>query len=142
VRRPHLTIKRIELDDIPECFAIARASYSVPFDERAMYDWALKALNNPNVIGVMTEDAFGLAAVSAVAWEPAVLHGAQQFLAVRDKRVFQACKIVKIMRDWCLDVRGAVDYHFGEATGMDMSIIAKRVGAVQNSPTYVCMRNS
>ena len=44
------------------------------------------------------------------------------------------------MRDWCTELMGAEDYHFGEATGMNMGIFAKRLGAVPNSPTYVYRR--
>ncbi len=132
-----MTIRRITIDDFPDCFAIARASYNMPFDEVAMYNWALMAINQPTVIAIRDDDTFGIASVAPVAWEPGVLHGSQQFLAVRNNAVWSACKLVKIMRDWCIEVMGAVDYHFGEATGMRMDVIAKRVGAVPNSPTFV-----
>jgi hypothetical protein len=133
-------IRRITIDDIPDCFAIARRSYNIPFDEQATYSWGLMALHDPNTIAIRTEDGFGLAKVSSVIWEPGVLHGAQQFIAVRDKAVFQACKIMRYMRDWCCLAMGAVDYQFGEATGMRMDIIAKRLGAVENSPTFIYRR--
>lgn len=129
-------IRRITLDDFPDCFAIARSCYP-PFDERSMYDWAVKAIHSPSTIAIRSNDAFGLATVAGIAWEPSELHGSQLFLAVRGKAVWQACKLVKTMRDWAIDVMGAVDYQFGEATGMRMDIIAKRIGAVPNSPTFV-----
>lgn len=109
----------------------------MPFDERSMYDWALKIIHAPNTLAIRDEDGFGIASVSSLAWEPGILHGAQQFIAVRKKRVFLACKLTRVMAEWATRAMGAVDYHFGEMTGMNMQVVAKRIGAVPNSPTFV-----
>ena len=130
-------IRRITIDDLPDCFAIARSCYTTPFDERAMYDWAVKAIHSPTTIAIRSEDAFGCAMVNGIAWQPSELHGAQLFIAVRNKAAWEACKLMRLMRDWAVDVMGAVDYQFGEATSMRMDVIAKRIGAVPNSPTFV-----
>lgn len=134
-----MTIRRITLDDFPDCFAIADACYPA-FDKTAMWKWAIHAIHSPNFIGVRTDDAFGFASVSGIIWNPAERHGSQMFLGVRDNAVWQAVKIVRTMAEWCTEIMGAEDYHFGEATGMRMDIIAKRVGAVQNSPSFVYRR--
>lgn len=131
-----MTIRRITLDDFPDCFAIADCCYPA-FDKTAMWKWAIHAIHSPTVIAIRTDDAFGLANVAALTWEPGKIHGAQQFLAARNKAVWQAVKIVRTMAEWCTEVMGAEDYHFGQATGMRMDIIAKRIGAAQNSPTFV-----
>ena len=135
-----MTIRRITLDDFPDCFAIADASYGLIYDKTAMWKWAIHAIHSPTVIGVKSENAFGFANAASVVWNPSEVHGSQLFLAVRNKAVWEAVKIVRTMAEWCIEVMGAEDYHFGEMTGMRMDIIAKRVGAVPNSPTFVVRR--
>jgi hypothetical protein len=137
-----MAVKRITLDDLPACFDIARESYAGhPFDERAMWAWAVKAINTPTVIAIRDDDAFGLAEATGLPWLPREIHGAQLYLAMRKKAVWQGLRIARIMRDWCF-VNGAVDYQFGEATGMRMDVFAKRLGAVPNRPTYVCSKET
>lgn len=136
--RADLSIRRITVADFPDLIAIARDSYTMPFDERAAYDWGITAIHNPRVIALRDDDAFGFAQVSGAPWLPNELHGSQLYIAMRRHAVWQGLRIMRTMRNWSLSVMGALDYHFGEATGMDMGIFAKRLGAVQNSPTYVC----
>lgn len=130
-------IRPITADDFPALCDIARESYSgVHYDEAAMIAWGHRALALPNVIAVRDDDAWGFAHVSSLAWLPSELHGAQLFICCRKTAVWQAIGCMRIMRDWTI-ARGAVDYHFGEATSMRMGAVAKRIGAVPNSPTFV-----
>ena len=135
-----MSIRRITVNDLPELAEIVRESYKVPFDEKAIYEWAVVALLNPHIIALRTDDAFGFAQVAGAPWLPAELHGSQLYIAMRPTAVWQGLKIMRMMKHWCIGAMGAVDYQFGEATGMDMSIFAKRLGAVENSPSYVCKR--
>jgi hypothetical protein len=141
-------IRRITVADFPDLIDIARESYKTPFDERAVYDWAIMALHNPRVIAIRDDDAFGFAQVAGAPWLPSELHGSQLYIAMRRRGVWQGLKIARTMRNWCINVMGALDYHFGEATGMNMSVFAKRLGdrrlggggfvVETNRLTYVC----
>ena len=116
---------------------IARESYAgVAYDEAAMFQWGERALAQNNVIGVMDDGAWGFAQVAPVPWNPSEIHGTQLFFCCRKTAIWRGLGCMRAMINWTVQ-RGAVDYHFGEVTGMPMSIIAKRIGAVHNSPTFV-----
>ena len=130
-------IRTVTLADFPDLFDIARESYvGVTYDEAAMDAWGRRALATPTVIGVRSDDAWGFAQVSGAPWLPSELHGSQLYICCRKSAVWQAVSCMRIMIAWTME-KGAVDYHFGETTGMRMSAIAKRIGAVPNSPTFV-----
>lgn len=135
-------IRRVTLDDFAELFAVAEESYKVPWDRMAMYNWGVLAITRPDTIAIRDDDAFGLAQVAGAPWLPTELHGSQLLLAMRPTAVWQGMKVMRTMIRWCMDEMGAVDYHFGEATNMRMDIFAKRLGAVPNSPTFVCRRGT
>jgi len=132
-----LTFQRITPDDWSDLLAIMEECYKTPFDPEAVYRWGMAALQNPTIIAVRSADAFGLAQAAGLPWLPKEIHGCQLYIAMRPKAVWQGVRIMRIMANWCTGVMGAVDYQFGEATGMRMEIFAKRLGARPNRPTYI-----
>jgi hypothetical protein len=126
-------IRRVTIMDIPDCIAIARACYP-PFDEAEAREWGTKAMLDKSTAFFRDDDAWGCCAISKLFYE-AKPRCAMLFLAVRRGAVWQACKVVKAMVAWSKS-KGASGFHFGEETGMDLSPIAKRVGAKLDRPSY------
>jgi hypothetical protein len=129
-------IRQITPDDIPALLDIAHESYDYKFDDAAMTEWGLRAIQLPNVLALRDDDAFGLCQVTGTHWNPAEIHGCMVYFAMRKSAAWQGCKILRTMRDYSIAM-GAIDFQFGEATNMRMDVFAKRIGAVPNRPTYV-----
>ncbi len=132
-------IRRVTIDDLPACLEIATACYRQKFDQRRAWEWCVLALQQPDMCGVMEDDAFAVAAVRSQFWEPPdVRHGVMIFMAIRTPwAAQQGVRCLRVLRDWATILMGAVDFGFGEDTGLDFSPFAKRIGAVPNRPTYI-----
>lgn len=135
--RPADMIRHITVGDARSLIDIARECYDYAFDEAHVTAWLERALAAaPSVLSIRDDDAFGFCQVSGVPWNPNEIHGAVLYLGMRKAAVWQGCKILKTMRDYAI-AKGALDFHFGEATNMRMDVFARRIGAVPNRPTYV-----
>ena len=131
-------IRRVTMDDLPECLDIAVACYRQRFDQRKAWEWSMHALARPEFCGVRDDDAFAVGTVKEIFWEPGdVRHGYMVFLALRTPwAAQQGVRCLQTLRDWATVLMGAVDFVISEDTGADFSAFAKRIGAVQNRPTY------
>jgi hypothetical protein len=129
VRRATVLDMREMIEIAQECYAQSKG-VSV---EKAV-EWGEKAMLNPNMAFFRTEDAWGCVAVAEVFY----LEGPKatmMFLAARNGKAWEACKVLRAMIAWSRS-KGASSFHFGEDTGMRMDVMAKRVGAVVDRPTY------
>lgn len=129
--------RRATPDDIDEIIAIGKSCYRA-FDETPCRTMLAALMVNPSVIVLLDGGVCGLSTVQTLAWEPSRKRGVMLFLAGRPREVWRACKILRTMRDWCLGDMGADDYQFGDDTGFDFSILARRLGARVGRTMYVC----
>lgn len=129
-----MNARRATVLDLPDLLAIARDSYGLDFDELKAREFGLMALMNPNIGCFRTEDAFCIGGLSEFFWEDE-RRANVMFLAVRDKQSWQAVKALRAVVAWA-KAKGAGSFHFGEETGMRMDVIAKRIGASKDRPSY------
>lgn len=127
-------IRRATEDDIPRLLAIAAYAYP-EFDLRSSMEWGLRALENPDIGIWLGERTLGVSGVSAPFYAPLKKRGTMLFLASEPGAGWEPCKVLRAMIQWSRE-RGADAYYFGEATGIDLSPLAKRVGAVVDRPSY------
>ena len=132
-------IRRATEDDLPHLLAIA--SYAYPdFDVHASILWAEQALQNPDIGIWAGERTLGVCAVSAPFYAPSERRGTMLFLASEPGAGFEPVKMLRTMVDWCLNERDAVAFHLGEATGVNLEPLAKRVGAVLDRKSWTVTR--
>jgi hypothetical protein len=131
-----MNVRRATILDVDDCLAIARESYAgYEYDEDVARTWAISSMLNPNIAFFRTDRAFGGVALAPVFYEPGPGHGVAVFLACRKDAPFQLCQILRSMIAWSRS-RGATKFDFGEDTGMNLAVLAKRIGAKQGRPHY------
>lgn len=129
-----MSIRRATVIDLGDLLDIARESYGRRFDAQKAQDFGLMALMSPQIAVFRDDDAFCMVGLARFFWEPSDRANVM-FLAVRRRQSWQAVKCMRAVLAWSKQ-RGAGSLDFGEETGMEMGIIAKRIGAQQNRPSY------
>lgn len=120
--------------DFDRIFEIARNAYP-EFNEETSRLWGQSALQNPNVLVAVGERGFGVAAVSAPFYAPHKLKAVMLFLASTKGAGYEPCALLRYMINWAKE-RGAVSFHFGEETGVNLAPLAKRVRATKDRDSY------
>lgn len=129
-----IPVRRATVLDIPEMVDIAGECYRRQFDPAKALAWGETAMFNPKMVFVRSKDAWGCAGLVDLFYEQRP-KGMMLFLAARRGKAWQACAVLKGMIEWCRS-KNAGSFDFGEETGMDLSVLAKRVGAATNRPSY------
>lgn len=129
-----MTVRRATVVDLPLMLDIARASYGVQFDEDKAREFGLRTLMSPEIAAFLDDDAFCMVGLSEYFWERQKRANCM-FTAVRKAQVWQAVKTVRAALQWSRS-KGASSFHIGEETGMDMGVIAKRLGLAKDRPSY------
>lgn len=119
--------------DIPFLLAVARARYPA-FDERATIAWLHQALTIPHVRVVRGDYGGGVGIVTRP------FHGGPSrahmlFTVTLPNRRMEGYFIIKALDEWRREM-GAESLHFGSDTGVDFAPFARRLGAVEERPSY------
>jgi len=131
-------IRPATADDLDRIFEISREAYpQYQIDQEECRQWALRALQNPDVLIAVGERSFGISGVSAPFWAPSKRRGVMVFLASTNGSGYEPCALLRYMVKWALKDRGATTYHFGEDTGANLAPLARRVGATLDRASYV-----
>jgi hypothetical protein len=120
--------------DFDHIFEIARSAYP-EFNEETSRLWGLKALQNPNILIAIGDRGFGVCGVSAPFYAPHKPKAVMLFLASTERAGYEPCAMLRYMIKWSQE-RGAVSFHFGEDTGVNLAPLAKRVRATKDRDTY------
>ena len=134
-------IRPATVEDIPRILEMADSAYpEQEWDAESVARWGEVALQSPNVLCLVGDRAFGLSTVTSPFYNPKLVRGYMVFLAGVEGCGWEPCKILRAMVSWALQEKGAASYHLGEQTGIDLSPLAKRVGAALDSASYVVKR--
>lgn len=120
-----------DLDDIIEIGLSRYPEFHVENTRR----WAEQAISNPNMLFVRSDNGFGVAGLTSFFYEPNVKRATMMYLCTREHSRMEGYRILKMMIQWA-KILGATSFHFGEETGIDLSPLAKRLGAKVDRPSY------
>lgn len=129
-----IPVRKMTATDLSECLYRGESVFKEWFpymDAQAMYRACLANVDEPNVLLIRTDDAFGCATVDQTLQEPR--------LWVKEEWVFgpvwQATAIFREMLAWSRRI-GAFRFTFGSITRFDVKPIAKRLGAFSVIEAY------
>lgn len=130
-------IRPATIADIPFLLSVARACYSHKFDEKSVVHFLRQAMASPHMLVLRSERGLLVASIVRQFWggEPEAF---VQFLAAIPSRglIGDGLRLVRAADEWRRE-RGADSLRFGEETGIQMSAIARRLGAVQDTPSFI-----
>lgn len=123
---PRRRVRQMNALDLKECLERGEPVFKKWFpdmDAVAMYDVCLKNVDDPRVMLIRTDDAFGCATIDCSLQDPR--------LSVEEQWVFgpawQVLSLLKEMIAW-RDRLGAHRFAFGTLTDERVKILAKRLG--------------
>lgn len=126
--------RKMSISDLDECFEKGEIAFRKAFpymDLPPMKKICLENIDNVNVLLIRTEHAFGMATIEMTLYEPRPwvheqwVHGP----------VWEVISILREMIAW-RDRIGAFRFTVGSLTEHDFAIIARRLGAHKNVPSY------
>jgi hypothetical protein len=127
------SVRRCTVMDVPDMLRIAVSCYP-EFNQRKAVEWGQGALLNPEMAFFRTDNCWG-AVTTASLWYEDKPRAVVAFLAGSHGKAWEAVQVLRAMIGWARD-HGAASFSFGEETGMRMSALAKRVGAVEDRPSF------
>lgn len=128
-------IRRITPEDLDWVFGVARERYQ-DFDETAARAWAAQSLESPKLCAIRGEHGFALGAVNSPFYAPTRIRAYAVFIASGPRAGFEPCQLLRFLVGWARE-QGAESFHLGEGTGQSLAPLAKRIGAMTDSESYV-----
>ena len=129
-------IRKATVDDFPFIIDLAVKRYP-KFDVESSLLWARKAIDLPGIMIARGEKSFAIGSIAAPFYDPTTFRGYMVFLCAQEDCGYEPVPLARFLIKWALIERGASSFHFGEATGVNLAPLAKRLGADIDSPSYV-----
>lgn len=130
------SIREATLADADWLIGLAREKYP-KLDEQATRNWfdQLAMMQSPDIIFLRGDHAALCAMVQRPFYDPEDASVHLVFGHARKGGVYEGYRMMSMMIEWARSLGAST--HFGEQCGMDVSAIAKRLGAVQDEPSWV-----
>ena len=120
--------------DIPFLVRLARETYPA-FDTAAATRWLDKVLPNPDALILRTGSAAVVALSGSPPWQPSERQCHILFVLGAERAVWDCVRLLRATQQWARD-GGCSLWRFGSDTPTDVGPLARRVGAVEDSPRY------
>ena len=135
-----ITVRWADKNDIEECldFAMPRYAASFPHMTRdGLREWCRNLILDPNTVFLRTDHACGIAHFDECesVFEPMPIMTEIFVVAAEGAHPYEALSIYSEMKEIARRL-GARAFDFGEATGVDLSSIATRVGGAKRQTVY------
>lgn len=131
-------IRPATLQDIPFLLDVARAAYAQEFDEANVRKFLVAAIPAPSMLVLRSNNGLIVASIARQFWGGPPEAYVQFIACARPSRglVGEGVALLRAVDTWRRE-RGAENLHFGEQTGINMAPLARRLGAVQQTPSYI-----
>lgn len=126
---------RCKRGDIPFLIELARETYPT-FDDGAASRWLDKVLPNPDALVLRTGQAAVVALAGSPPWMPHDRQCHILFVLGYPRGVWDVVRLLRASQDWAVE-RGCSVWRFGADVPFDLEPLARRVGAIQDSPRFI-----
>ena len=130
-----LVARRMHAGDIAWALELADDLYHGGIDKRLLAQWGEKIMAHPNYLAIRSTSAVVIAAAVPEAFDATVLNARALYFYGRD--IWQVVRLLRIAADWAKGM-GAPCFRIEDATGRDISGIARRLKAIEDPvPVYI-----
>lgn len=123
--------------DIPFLLDLAKERYDRPFDVEAAKAFLRASMLEPSSVVLRSDNGAAVVSITRAFWNEKP-RAYLVFIVSRPTRgmIGDGMRLARAADAWRRG-RGAVAMHFGEDTGINMGVLAKRLGARVDRPSYV-----
>lgn len=125
-------------EDLPWLTYLCKKRYSHDFDSETTTAWFKNiVLKSPLMFyAIRTQDAFCITLISVTPWLPNSIEANMVFLCADDDCMWQAIRLLRSSIDWAKR-RHCTLWRLSSDTDYDLSPLAMRLGATEQTPRYI-----
>jgi hypothetical protein len=132
---PPTLVRRMLPGDIAWALELADELYHGGIDKRLLAEWGERIMAHPNYLAIRSVSAVVIAAAVPEAFDAGVLNARALYFYGRD--IWQVVRLLRIAAAWAKGM-GAPCFRLEDATGRDISGIARRLKAIEDPvPVFV-----